>query len=87
MRRVIRIGDSTSHGGTVQTGRAQSIVMGRAVACVGDECTCPISGHGRCVIVEGDDKVLIDGCAVAFGGHKTSCGAALISSASSSGRV
>lgn len=87
MRGVICIGDSTSHGGTVQTGRAQSTVMGRAVACVGDECTCPVSGHDHCVIVEGDDKVLIDGRAVAFDGHKTSCGAALISSVPSSGRA
>lgn len=87
MRGVIRIGDSTSHGGTVETGRAQSIVMGRAVACVGDECSCPMSGHDHCVIVEGDEEVLIDGRAVAFDGHKTSCGAVLISSASLSGRV
>ena len=87
MRGVIRIGDSTSHGGMVETGRAQSIVMGRAVACVGDACRCPMPGHEHCVIVEGDEKMLIDGCAVAFDGHKTSCGAVLISSASSSGRV
>jgi uncharacterized Zn-binding protein involved in type VI secretion len=86
MRGVIRIGDSTSHGGTVETGRAQSIVMGRAVACVGDRCNCPVSGHEDCVIVDGDRSVLIDGCAVAFDGHKTSCGAALISSVPASGR-
>jgi len=87
MRGVIRIGDSTSHGGNVRTGREQSIVMGRPVACVGDECTCPISGHDPCVIVEGDPNVQIDGRAVAFDGHKTSCGATLTSSLSSSGRI
>lgn len=87
MRGVIRIGDSTSHGGKVQTGREQSTVMGRAVACVGDACTCPMSGHDHCVIVEGDEQVLIDGRAVAFDGHKTSCGATLISSVPSSGRT
>ncbi|MGN6083008.1 PAAR domain-containing protein [Trinickia sp.] len=87
MRGVIRIGDSTSHGGIVQTGREQSTVLGKAVACVGDACTCPMSGHDHCVIVEGDENVLIDGRAVAFDGHKTSCGATLISSVSASGRV
>ncbi|MFM0741657.1 PAAR domain-containing protein, partial [Paraburkholderia xenovorans] len=48
-------------------------------------CTCPMDGHRDCVIVEGDESVKIDGKAVAFDGHKTSCGAALISSLSSSG--
>jgi uncharacterized Zn-binding protein involved in type VI secretion len=85
MRGVIRVGDSTSHGGKVVTGQDHSTVMGRAVACVGDKCTCPRSGHDNCVIVEGDEKVIIDGKAVAFDGHKTSCGAALISSVSTSG--
>lgn len=86
MRGVIRVGDSTSHGGIVTTGRPQSAVMGRAVACVGDECTCPVSGHRKCVIIEGDNNVSIDGRPVAFHGHKTSCGATLISSIPTSGR-
>jgi uncharacterized Zn-binding protein involved in type VI secretion len=85
LRGVIRIGDSTSHGGKVVTGQDASIVMGRAVACVGDKCTCPKSGHNNCVIIEGDDKVQINGRAVAFDGHKISCGATLISSATVSG--
>lgn len=85
LRGVIRIGDSTSHGGKVVTGRDNSTVMGRAVACVGDKCTCPKSGHNNCVIVEGDEKVQIDGRAVAFDGHKTSCGAVLIASTAVSG--
>lgn len=85
MRAVIRVGDSTSHGGKVVTGRDTSKVMERAVACVGDLCTCPMDGHRDCVIVEGDENVKVDGKAVAFDGHKTSCGAALISSLNSSG--
>ena len=81
------MGDATSHGGHVVTGRDQSTVLGRAVACVGDKCTCPRSGHKDCVIIEGDEKVQIDGRAVAFDGHKTSCGATLISSVPTSGRA
>ncbi|WP_460904384.1 PAAR domain-containing protein [Paraburkholderia jirisanensis] len=87
MRGVIRVGDATSHGGRVITGRDQSTVLGRAVACVGDKCTCSQSGHKDCVIIEGDENVQIDGRAVAFDGHKTSCGATLISSVPASGRV
>ncbi|MFP3709982.1 PAAR domain-containing protein [Paraburkholderia tropica] len=85
MRGVIRVGDSTSHGGKVVTGRDGSTVMGRAVACVGDRCTCPQSGHNDCVIIEGDQSVLVNGRAVAFDGHKISCGATLISSVPASG--
>jgi uncharacterized Zn-binding protein involved in type VI secretion len=87
MRGVIRVGDSTSHGGRVETGREQSLVVERAVACVGDRCSCPMAGHHDCVIVEGDPQLRIDGVPVALDGHKTSCGAVLISSLASSGRV
>ncbi|MCX5544952.1 PAAR domain-containing protein [Paraburkholderia sp. CNPSo 3076] len=85
MRGVIRMGDATSHGGRVVTGQNRSTVMGRPVACVGDKCTCPRSGHRDCVIIEGDENVRIDGHAVAFDAHKTSCGAVLISSVATSG--
>jgi uncharacterized Zn-binding protein involved in type VI secretion len=87
MRGVIRVGDSTSHGGEVMTGQEKSRVMDRAVACVGDRCTCPMCGRHDCVIVEGDPDVQINGKAVAFDGHKTSCGVTLISSMTSSGRM
>jgi len=83
---VIRLGDPHSHGGKVVKASGHSLVMGRAVACVGDECTCPVPGHNGCVIVEGDPAVTLDGIPVAFDGHKTSCGAALISTVVTTGR-
>ncbi|WP_175921103.1 PAAR domain-containing protein [Burkholderia pyrrocinia] len=86
MRGIIRVGDATSHGGQVVTGSAVSEVMGRPVARLGDTCVCPISGHQACFIAEGDSQVIIDGRPAAFDGHKTSCGATLISSLASSGR-
>ena len=46
----------------------------------------PVRGHVRCVIAEGDPQVLIDGVPVAFEGHKTSCGAVLISTLPEVGR-
>lgn len=84
MRGIIRVGDLHSHGGRVQTGAPNSEVMGQAVGRKGDQCTCPL--HGNVVIAEGDENVQVDGAAAAFEGHKTSCGATLIASLSSSGR-
>ncbi|KVC68129.1 hypothetical protein WL40_08835 [Burkholderia ubonensis] len=87
MRGIIRVGDATSHGGKVTTGSAMSKVMDRPVARLGDQCVCPMDGHQNCVIAEGDSDFIVDGKPAAFDGHKTSCGATLISSLSSSGRT
>ncbi|KVT66843.1 hypothetical protein WK56_28750 [Burkholderia ubonensis] len=87
MRGIIRVGDATSHGGKVTTGSAMSKVMDRLVARLGDQCICPMDGHQNCVIAEGDSAFIVDGKPAAFDGHKTSCGATLISSLSSSGRT
>jgi uncharacterized Zn-binding protein involved in type VI secretion len=84
-RGVIRLNDPTSHGGRVASASASHTVLGVGVARQGDRCSCPIKGHGGCVI-EGDPGVLIDGRPVAFEGHKTSCGATLISTAPESAR-
>jgi len=84
MKGVIRLGDATSHGGKVISAAPQAVVHDIAVARQGDKCFCPIAGHSPCFIVEGDPLVLVDGRPVAFEGHKTSCGASLISSAKTS---
>ncbi|WP_293935777.1 PAAR domain-containing protein [Iodobacter sp.] len=80
MKKVIRIGDDTSHGGVVVSGAAHRNMFGKAVARVGDMVSCPIPGHGSCPIIEGDPSWNIDGKAVALEGHKTACGAVLFSS-------
>lgn len=87
MKGVIRLGDSTSHGGKVIAASGTAFVHGIGVARQGDACICPVKGHAACVIAEGDPKVLVGGRPVAFQGHKTSCGATLISSVPSSRRV
>lgn len=84
MKGIIRMGDATSHGGKVVAASGMALVHGIAVARKGDECVCPLNGHSSCVIAEGDSAVLIAGVPVAFEGHKTSCGATLISSVTSS---
>ncbi|MGZ5199117.1 MAG: PAAR domain-containing protein [Telluria sp.] len=81
MPNVIRLGDSTSHGGKVMSVSATHFTVdGIAVARVGDVCSCPVPGHDNCTIAEGDPHHVIDGIAVAYEGHKTTCGAALIAS-------
>ncbi|MBM2767487.1 PAAR domain-containing protein [Burkholderia anthina] len=85
MRGIIRVGDTHTHGGRVESGAATSKVMGHAVARVGDTCSCLV--HGTCTIVEGDPDFNVEGRAAAFDGHKTSCGAALNSSVVDSGRI
>ncbi|MDR0243351.1 MAG: PAAR domain-containing protein [Burkholderia sp.] len=85
MRGIVRVGDVHTHGGRVECGAGKSTVMGRAVARSGDACSCPI--HGACEIAEGDPAFDIDGRPAAFDGHKTSCGAELISSLQHSGRI
>jgi len=81
-KHVIRLGDPTTHGGTVVSASTNSSMFGKEVACMGDKVTCPIRGHGVCTIVEGDPTYCIDGRPVALEGHKTSCGASLISTLS-----
>jgi uncharacterized Zn-binding protein involved in type VI secretion len=72
------LNDQTSHGGKVDQVTATHFkVSGIAVARVGDSCTCPLHGPGT--IAEGDPQHMIDGITVAYQGHKTSCGALLLS--------
>ena len=77
---LIVLGDKTSHGGTVIEGSMTTTIDGKPVARVGDKVSCPIPGHGTCVIVSGDMTWIIDGQAVARHGDMTACGASLISS-------
>ena len=78
MANVIRLGDPTSHGGKVESVSAKQFTASAIpVARLGDKCTCPLHGPGT--IVEGDQHNTIDGIPVAYEGHKTSCGAVLVS--------
>ena len=86
-KRVIRLGDPTTHGGVVVSATDHLQMFGKPVVRLGDKVACPISGHGVCSIVEGDPLWSIDGIPVALEGHKTSCGASLISSLPNVGRA
>ena len=80
-RSLIRVGDSTSHGGTVtQASSTMRSEDGRGFARVGDTVTCPIKGHGTNAITTGDSTFILDGRPIAREGDKTECGATLIAS-------
>ena len=78
-KRVIRLGDPTTHGGTVVSATTNYIMFGKEVAGRGDKATCPRPGHGVVTIVEGDPLWTVNGKNVALEGHKCSCGCSLIS--------
>ena len=73
---VIRLGDKTSHGGSVLEGSPHSDSGGIAIARLGDKVSCPKHGNGT--IASGDQTMIVDGKPAARNGDKTSCGATLI---------
>lgn len=77
-RKVIVVGDSTTHGGVVITGANNNLVAGKPIARVGDMVTCP--EHGTNAIIEGASTMNIKGTPVALEGCKTECGSTLIGS-------
>lgn len=81
-RRVIVIGDRTTHGGVVLQGSETMIINGKAVARHGDLVSCP-KCKGNYPISEGSSKMSANGRGVALEGMKTECGAELIASQSS----
>jgi len=79
-KKIILVGDSTSHGGSVISGSSTHTISGKAIARQGDLVSCP--KHGDNKIIEGEANYLIDGIPVGLDGHSTECGAVLIGSTS-----
>jgi uncharacterized Zn-binding protein involved in type VI secretion len=81
MRKVIRLGDSTSHGGKVISTRATNFkVGGIPVACVCDASSLPKTGQIKSNNASGYSRHRIKGVSIAFADDVTSCGAKLNSS-------
>ncbi len=72
----IRLGDKTSHSGTVLEASQHSDSGGIGIARVGDKVSCP--KHGDTTIATGDTTMIVDGKPAARNGDKTACGATLI---------
>lgn len=79
MKDIIRLGDSTSHGGVVLEAFSQTDLNGKPIAGVGHKVSCPLC-KGIFPIAEGSSTYTVGGIAVALDGMKTACGAALIAS-------
>ena len=75
----IRLGDKTSHGGTVIEADMTFVVFDKPVALAGHKVVCP-KCKGTFPIVGGTPDMASMGMAVARHGDKTSCGATLIAS-------
>jgi len=80
MRAIVRLGDSSSHGGTVITASSKVLVRGAPVARAGDLHSCPVPGHGVTAITTGAARCRVEGSAVARAGDVAGCGAALMAS-------
>lgn len=79
MPRIIRLGDSGSHGGSVTTASPDVWADGARVARVGDTYDCPI--HGPNPITTGSPNTTANGQAIARAGDSTACGATLVGGA------
>jgi uncharacterized Zn-binding protein involved in type VI secretion len=75
---VIVLGDRTTHGGEVVTATAKVSLLGKQVACVGDQVTCPRC-EGLHTIISGAPRSTAHDKAIARNGDSVSCGAKLIS--------
>ncbi|MDR1396777.1 MAG: PAAR domain-containing protein [Desulfarculales bacterium] len=75
---VIVLGDRTTHGGEVITASEKVSLLGKPVACVGDQVTCPRC-EGIHTIISGAPRATAYDKAIARNGDSVSCGAKLIS--------
>jgi uncharacterized Zn-binding protein involved in type VI secretion len=82
-REVIRIGDKTSHGGTVLSASSGTVVMGRVAALEGDMAVCP-QCKGKFALKPDGAGAKHEGKPYAYHDDLTECGARLISSLSPS---
>ena len=80
MSQVVRLGDSSSHGGTVITASSRVRVGGVLVARAGDLHSCPVPGHGITAIASGAVRCKVEGSPVARAGDAVGCGAVLSAS-------
>lgn len=77
----VLLGDKTTHGGEVISATSTLIINGKKVALIGDQVSCPQTGHGINAIIEGSSEWTSEGKAVVVDGCRCECGCQVISSA------
>jgi uncharacterized Zn-binding protein involved in type VI secretion len=78
---IVRLGDTTDHGGSVIESIPHTNLDGKPMAGEGNIVLCP-KCKGAFPIIEGSSTYRVNGVPVALDGMKTACGASLIASAS-----
>jgi uncharacterized Zn-binding protein involved in type VI secretion len=81
MKAIVRLNDTTTHGGKVLGSISHTNLNGKPIAGKGNLVFCPLC-KGKFPIIEGSDAYRVNGIPVALDGMKTACGASLIASAS-----
>ncbi|WUR12995.1 PAAR domain-containing protein [[Empedobacter] haloabium] len=76
---VIRLGDKTSHGGSVISAAPDLKALGKCVAVEGNQVTCPKCNGVFAITPQGGERKH-RGKEVAYDGDKAACGAKLLSS-------
>ncbi len=74
---IIRLGDTSTHGGQVVTSASKWQCEGALIARLGDMLACPL--HGINPIIESSETWFCEGAGIAREGDKTLCQAELIS--------
>ena len=74
---IARLGDSSSHGGTIISGASRTLINGIPATRKGDLHSCP--EHGINYITSGSNNVFIEGSPAARVGDTCGCGAVIIS--------
>lgn len=81
MKKIVRLGDMTDHGGTVVSSIPHTNLNGKPMAGKSNMVFCPLC-KSEFPIIEGSGTYRVNGVPVALDGMKTACGASLIASAS-----
>lgn len=76
---VVRLGDKTTHGGSVLTAASGTVVKGKPAALAGDMTWCP-QCKGAYPIQSGNSGNRHGGKQYVYAGDSTACGAKLLSS-------
>lgn len=76
-RPLARLGDGSSHGGTIISGASRTLINGKPAARKGDLHSCPIPGHGVTPITSGSSDTFIEGQPAARIGDSVGCGATI----------
>lgn len=74
---VARLGDTSSHGGTIVSASDDTFANGRGIARAGDLHDCPINGHGTTEISAITTKTYVNGRLVVTVGAIAGCGAVI----------